>query len=117
MARPSRSCVLPTPSTSTEAATIVPRPVSPLSNPQKSEQPQPAASGNNSEKEQTSIQKTEDSGEKRQWTLEDFDIGRSLRKGKFGIVCLARKKQSEFILALEVLFKTQMEKAGVEHQL
>lgn len=60
-------------------AASVPRPASRLSNPQKSEQPQPAASGN-SEKEQTSIQKTEDS-KRREWTLEDFDIGRPLGKG------------------------------------
>lgn len=30
---------------------------------------------------------------------------------------LAREKQSKFILALKVLFKTQLEEAGVEHQL
>lgn len=54
---------------------------------------------------------------RRQWTLEDFDIGRPLGKGKFGNVYLAREKQSKFILALKVLFKTQLEKAGVEHQL
>ncbi|XP_050008865.1 aurora kinase A [Alexandromys fortis] len=97
-------------------AANVPRPVSRLSNPQKSEQHQPTASGNNSEKEQASKQKTEDS-KKRQWTLEDFDIGRPLGKGKFGNVYLAREKQSKFILALKVLFKTQLEKAAVEHQL
>nr|3DAJ_A Chain A, serine/threonine kinase 6 [Mus musculus] len=56
-------------------------------------------------------------GSKRQWTLEDFDIGRPLGKGKFGNVYLARERQSKFILALKVLFKTQLEKAGVEHQL
>lgn len=54
---------------------------------------------------------------RRQWTLEDFDIGRPLGKGKFGNVYLAREKQSKFILALKVLFKIQLEKAGVEHQL
>ncbi|XP_012370374.2 aurora kinase A-like [Octodon degus] len=53
----------------------------------------------------------------RQWTLEDFDIGRPLGKGKFGNVYLAREKQSKFILALKVLFQAQLEKAGVEHQL
>ncbi|GAB1287264.1 Aurora kinase A [Apodemus speciosus] len=95
-------------------AASVPRPVSRLSNPQKTEQP--VASGNNSEKEQACIQKTEDT-KKRQWTLEDFDIGRPLGKGKFGNVYLAREKQSKFILALKVLFKVQLEKAGVEHQL
>jgi aurora kinase A len=49
--------------------------------------------------------------------LEDFDIGRPLGKGKFGNVYLARERQSKFILALKVLFKTQLEKANVEHQL
>ncbi|XP_036915848.1 aurora kinase A isoform X2 [Sturnira hondurensis] len=43
-------------------ATSAPRPVSkPLHNPQKSEQPQPAAPGNNSEKELASKQKNEES--------------------------------------------------------
>jgi len=40
-----------------------------------------------------------------------------LGKGKFGNVYLARERQSKFILALKVLFKKQLEKAGVEHQL
>ncbi|KAK5872193.1 hypothetical protein PBY51_012915 [Eleginops maclovinus] len=51
------------------------------------------------------------------WSLENFDIGRPLGKGKFGNVYLARERQSKFILALKVLFKKQLEKAGVEHQL
>uniref|UniRef100_A0A670Y2W3 non-specific serine/threonine protein kinase n=1 Tax=Pseudonaja textilis TaxID=8673 RepID=A0A670Y2W3_PSETE len=53
----------------------------------------------------------------KQWFLEDFEIGRPLGKGKFGNVYLAREKRSRFILALKVLFKAQLEKAGVEHQL
>ena len=63
-----------------------------------------------------SKQKNEES-KKRQWALEDFEIGRPLGKGKFGNVYLVREKQSKFILALKVLFKAQLEKAGVEHQL
>ncbi|KAK6471711.1 aurora kinase C-like isoform X2 [Huso huso] len=55
--------------------------------------------------------------DKKRWSLENFDIGRPLGKGKFGNVYLARERQSKFILALKVLFKTQLEKAGVEHQL
>ncbi|XP_055963430.1 aurora kinase A [Sorex fumeus] len=82
----------------------------------KSEQAAPPAPGNNPEKELPSKQKNEDS-KKRQWTLDDFEIGRPLGKGKFGNVYLAREKQSKFILALKVLFKAQLEKAGVEHQL
>lgn len=53
----------------------------------------------------------------KRWSLENFDIGRPLGKGKFGNVYLARERQSKFILALKVLFKNQLEKAGVEHQL
>ncbi|XP_026162734.1 aurora kinase A [Mastacembelus armatus] len=57
------------------------------------------------------------SASKKRWSLEDFDIGRPLGKGKFGNVYLARERQTKFILALKVLFKKQLEKAGVEHQL
>ena len=51
------------------------------------------------------------------WTLEDFDIGRPLGRGKFGNVYLCREKRSKFIVALKVLHKSQLLKAGVEHQL
>ena len=52
-----------------------------------------------------------------QWTLDDFDIGRPLGKGKFGNVYLAREKASKYIVAMKVLFKSQLQKAQVEHQL
>lgn len=51
------------------------------------------------------------------WTLSDFEIGRALGKGKFGNVYIAREKSSKFIIALKVLFKTQLVSANVEHQL
>jgi len=51
------------------------------------------------------------------WKLDDFDIGRPLGKGKFGNVYLAREKASKYIVALKVLFKSQLQKASVEHQL
>eukprot|EP01134_Creolimax_fragrantissima_P002267 CFRG2267T1 len=53
----------------------------------------------------------------RRWELSDFEIGRPLGKGKFGNVYLAREKHSKFIVALKVLFKSQLQKAEVEHQL
>uniref|UniRef100_A0A3Q3W0V6 non-specific serine/threonine protein kinase n=1 Tax=Mola mola TaxID=94237 RepID=A0A3Q3W0V6_MOLML len=53
----------------------------------------------------------------RKITIDDFDIGRPLGKGKFGNVYLARVKEPQAIVALKVLFKSQMEKEGVEHQL
>ncbi len=55
--------------------------------------------------------------EQRKWSLSDFDIGKPLGNGKFGKVYLAREKKSHFIVALKVLFKSQLSKAGVEHQL
>ncbi|XP_061865243.1 aurora kinase A [Colius striatus] len=89
------------------------------------EKPQQApVPAKNSEAESTSKQKSEETAKKkneetkkRQWSLDDFEIGRPLGKGKFGNVYLAREKRSKFILALKVLFKTQLEEAGVEHQL
>ncbi|XP_065210786.1 aurora kinase B-like [Planococcus citri] len=57
------------------------------------------------------------SDKKGKWSLDNFDIGRPLGKGKFGNVYLAREKTSQFIVALKVLFKSQILKADVEHQL
>lgn len=53
----------------------------------------------------------------REWSLNNFDIGRPLGRGKFGHVYLAREKQSQFIVALKILSKKQLIKSGVEHQL
>jgi len=53
----------------------------------------------------------------RQWTLDDFEIGRPLGQGKFGNVYLAREKKHKYIVALKVLFKKQLIHARVEHQL
>ena len=51
------------------------------------------------------------------WTLADFEIGRPLGKGKFGNVFLAREAKSKYIVALKVLFKSQLVKNSVQHQL
>lgn len=51
------------------------------------------------------------------FSIEDFEVGRPLGKGKFGNVYLARERTSRFVVALKVLFKSQIEKEGVEHQL
>jgi serine/threonine protein kinase len=53
----------------------------------------------------------------RRWVITDFDIGKPLGHGKFGNVYLAREKKSKYIVAIKVLFKNQLSKAGVEHQL
>eukprot|EP00741_Cyanophora_paradoxa_P014279 tig00020780_g13771.t1 len=70
------------------------------------------------EKNGTSVERpssSRDSG--RKWQVNDFDIGKALGRGKFGSVYLAREKRTKYIVALKVLFKQQLQKAGVEHQL
>ncbi|XP_042505360.1 serine/threonine-protein kinase Aurora-3-like [Macadamia integrifolia] len=53
----------------------------------------------------------------RKWSLQDFDIGKPLGKGKFGRVYLAREKKSKYMVALKVIFKEQIEKYGLHNQL
>jgi len=77
----------------------------------------PAASSNPAT-QSTSAQQASGGGAVTQsWELSDFDIGKPLGRGKFGNVYLAREKKSHYIVALKVLFKSQLSKAGVEHQL
>ncbi|KJH50744.1 kinase domain protein [Dictyocaulus viviparus] len=52
----------------------------------------------------------------RTWVIDDFDIGRPLGKGKFGSVFVARSKEEKIVVALKVLFKDQIEKHNVKHQ-
>jgi hypothetical protein len=50
-------------------------------------------------------------GADKRWTLDDFDIGKPLGRGKFGNVYLAREKKSQYIVALKVLFKVREPRA------
>ncbi|KAL5571993.1 hypothetical protein UlMin_021590 [Ulmus minor] len=54
---------------------------------------------------------------KKGWSLDDFEIGKPLGKGKFGRDYLAREVKSKYIIALKVIFKEQIEKYGMQHQL
>ncbi|EPB89313.1 AUR protein kinase [Mucor circinelloides 1006PhL] len=51
------------------------------------------------------------------WTLEDFEIGKTLGRGNFGSVFLAREKASGFIVALKVMYKEQLTALGIQKQL
>lgn len=51
------------------------------------------------------------------FTINDFDIGKPLGKGRFGRVYLAREKHNEYIVALKLISKAQLKKSGLEHQL
>jgi len=39
---------------------------------------------------------------RKKWSLNNFEIGRPLGKGKFGNVYLAREKETKYIIALKV---------------
>lgn len=53
----------------------------------------------------------------KEWTLEDFDIGRPLGKGKFGNVYIGREKATNFVVAIKVMYKKQLEKHNFKLQL
>lgn len=99
-------------STETHPKTNVPK-----VNPEPAQQTSESAVQETPQNKLTKSDRELPSASKQKWSLENFDIGRPLGKGKFGNVYLARERQSKFILALKVLFKNQLEKAGVEHQL
>ena len=52
-----------------------------------------------------------------EWSLSDFEIGKRLGRGKFGKVYLAREKRTKYIVAIKILWKHQLQKHKVEHQL
>ena len=53
----------------------------------------------------------------KKFSLKDFEIGRPLGRGKFGDVYLARERKTKFIVAVKAIKKSQLLKAGLEHQL
>jgi aurora kinase len=59
----------------------------------------------------------EGASQDRPWTLSDFELGKPLGKGKFGHVYLARERRTNFIVALKVLYKAELERSRVERQL
>jgi aurora kinase, other len=68
-------------------------------------------------KTQEQFERDERAKKGKQWSLKDFEIGKPLGRGKFGSVYLAREKRTKYIVAIKVLQKSQLLKAGVEHQL
>jgi len=50
------------------------------------------------------------------WTIGDFEIGAPMGRGKFGRVYLAREKTSHAVVALKMLFKSELIKGGMQHQ-
>jgi len=50
------------------------------------------------------------------WSPYDFEIGLALGKGKFGRVYVARERSTKFLVALKVMFKSELQKGRVERQ-
>ncbi|XP_033216733.1 aurora kinase B-like isoform X2 [Belonocnema kinseyi] len=50
------------------------------------------------------------------WSLEDFEVGMPLGRGKFGRVFLARERSSKYMLALKTLYKKEIVANKVEKQ-
>ncbi|XP_011199773.1 aurora kinase B isoform X1 [Bactrocera dorsalis] len=55
-------------------------------------------------------------GQPYQWSTRDFEMGAPLGRGKFGRVYLARERTSNFIVAMKVMFKAELEKGNVQRQ-
>ncbi|KAJ3245506.1 spindle assembly checkpoint kinase [Chytriomyces hyalinus] len=95
----------PNPSFTATATATATAPPPPISN--------PAAPPQTTEQQTTNNAKETE----RRWSLDDFDVGRALGKGKFGRVYLAREKKSGYVVALKILFKAELIEAKVEKQL
>ncbi|KFB44847.1 AGAP007855-PA-like protein [Anopheles sinensis] len=52
-----------------------------------------------------------------EWSTADFEVGRPLGRGKFGRVYLSRERETGFMVAMKVMFKSQLTKWNVEKQL
>jgi serine/threonine protein kinase len=50
------------------------------------------------------------------WSINDFEIGKPLGRGKFGRVYVAREKRTKYVVALKCLNKRQLTKGHMEHQ-
>lgn len=50
------------------------------------------------------------------WAPHDFELGVALGKGKFGRVYVARERKTQFIVAMKIMFKTELVKGRVEKQ-
>ncbi|XP_011314672.1 aurora kinase A isoform X2 [Fopius arisanus] len=56
------------------------------------------------------------SQEKKQWALSDFSMGKKIAKGSFGIVYSAKEKHQDVVVAMKILFKTEIAKTEMKQQ-
>ncbi|XP_033208339.1 aurora kinase B-like isoform X1 [Belonocnema kinseyi] len=55
-------------------------------------------------------------GKNFRWSMDDFQVGAPLGRGKFGRVFLAREKSTHYMVALKTLYKIELVKGKVEKQ-
>lgn len=48
------------------------------------------------------------------WSLDDFDVGKRMGRGKFGRVYAAKIKNTDYVVALKTLSKYEVAKERVE---
>lgn len=51
-----------------------------------------------------------------EWSTRDFELGAPLGRGKFGRVYLARERTSHYMVAMKIMFKTELEQGNVQRQ-
>ncbi|XP_018335140.1 aurora kinase C-like [Agrilus planipennis] len=51
------------------------------------------------------------------WSLDDFELGQRLGRGKFGRVYMAREKKTGYLVAMKTLFKKEIVEGNVERQI
>lgn len=51
------------------------------------------------------------------WSTADFELGCPLGRGKFGRVYVAREGKTHFMVALKILFKSEIIKGRIEKQI
>lgn len=51
-----------------------------------------------------------------EWSKDDFELGCALGKGKFGRVYVARERKTHFMVAMKIMFKSELTNGRVEKQ-
>lgn len=51
-----------------------------------------------------------------EWSKDDFELGGALGKGKFGRVYVSREKKTHFMVAMKIMFKSELTNGRVEKQ-
>ncbi|XP_055295402.1 aurora kinase B [Sitodiplosis mosellana] len=55
-------------------------------------------------------------GKPYEWSKDDFELGCPLGKGKFGRVYVARERKTHFMVAMKIMFKSELTNGRVEKQ-